>query len=249
MQRSGQQCQQQPIDGAAHSHTESVDASSASNAQPSAAEPASSPATTTTTSVQAWRILKDSPYHFLTSQWSYGSWRLDDVDRKKVGDCPAQCSDNEKVLFAAHQLFGIAADWWETDRNSHQNIGAITWNEFKARFRTHYVPRGTLNLKKKEFFDMRQGSMTVNEYLNRFTQLSWYAPDDVNTDENKIDALLYGHEIQFQLLNTDYEDFQRMVDKAINMDSGGLIFRWEGISLIWTGETFMAQLQPSKDAP
>jgi hypothetical protein len=34
-----------------------------------------------------------------------------------------------------------------------------------------------------------------------------------------------------------------------NMDSGGLIFWWEGISLIWTGETFTARLQPSKDAP
>jgi hypothetical protein len=55
----------------------------------------------------------------------------------------AQCNDHEKVLFAAHQLFGTAADWWETYRNSHPNVGAITWNEFKARFITHYVPRGT----------------------------------------------------------------------------------------------------------
>jgi hypothetical protein len=34
-----------------------------------------------------------------------------------------------------------------------------------------------------------------------------------------------------------------------NMDLGGLIFRWERISLIWTGEMFTARLQPSKDAP
>jgi hypothetical protein len=38
----------------------------------------------------------------------------------------AQCNDHEKVLFAAHQLFGTAADWWEAYRNSHQNVGAIT---------------------------------------------------------------------------------------------------------------------------
>jgi hypothetical protein len=57
----------------------------------------------------------------------------------------------------------------------------------------------------------------VNEYLNRFTQLSRYALDDVNTDEKKQDAFMNGlnDEIQFQLLNTNYEDFQRMVDKAI----------------------------------
>jgi hypothetical protein len=27
--------------------------------------------------------------------------------------------------------------------------------------------------------------MTVNEYLNKFTQLSRYAPNEVNTDEKK----------------------------------------------------------------
>jgi hypothetical protein len=97
----------------------------------------------------------------------------------------AQCNDQDKVLFAAHQLFGIAADWWETYRNSHQNVGAITWNEFKARFRTHYVPRGTLKHKKKEFSNLQQGSLTVNEYLNKFTQLLRHAPDDVNTDVKK----------------------------------------------------------------
>jgi hypothetical protein len=49
--------------------------------------------------------------------------------------------------------------------------------------------------------------MTVNEYLSKFTQMSRYAPDDVNTDEKKWDAFLNGlnDEIQFQLLNTDYE--------------------------------------------
>jgi hypothetical protein len=63
--------------------------------------------------------------------------------------------------------------------------------------------------------------MTVNEYLNKFTQMSRYAPDEVNTDEKKQDAFLNGlnDEIRFQLLNTDYEDFQKMVDKAIIFES------------------------------
>jgi hypothetical protein len=77
----------------------------------------------------------------------------------------AQCSDREKVLFAAHQLFGTTADWWETYCNTHRNVEGITWNEFKAHFRTPYIPHGTLKLKK-EFSDLNQGSMTVNEYLN-----------------------------------------------------------------------------------
>jgi hypothetical protein len=47
------------------------------------------------------------------------------------------------------------------------------------------VPFEMMKLKKKEFKDLKQGSMSVNEYVTRFTQLSRYAPDDVDTDEKK----------------------------------------------------------------
>jgi hypothetical protein len=49
-----------------------------------------------------------------------------------------------------------------------------------------------IKLKKKEFQDLRQGSMMVNEYVTRFTQLSRYAPNDVDTDEQKQDCFLNG---------------------------------------------------------
>jgi hypothetical protein len=51
--------------------------------------------------------------------------------------------------------------------------------------------------------------------------LSRYAPDDINTDEKKHDVFLNGlnDNIQFQLLNTDYADFQDMVDKAIVIEN------------------------------
>jgi hypothetical protein len=63
--------------------------------------------------------------------------------------------------------------------------------------------------------------MTVNEYLNSFILLSRYAPDDINTDEKKQDMFLNGlnDDIQFQLLNIDYEDFQHVVDKAIVIEN------------------------------
>jgi hypothetical protein len=133
----------------------------------------------------------------------------------------AQCTDREKVLFAVHQLYGTASNWWETYCNAHVNVDTIIWNEFKTRFRTYYVPRGTMKLKRKEFADLKQGGMTVNEYLNSFIQLSRYAPDDISMDEKKQDVFLNGlnDDIQFQLLNTDYANFQHMVDKAIVIEN------------------------------
>jgi hypothetical protein len=78
-----------------------------------------------------------------------------------------------------------------------------------------------MKLKKKEFTNLRQGSMMVNEYLNSFIQLSRYATEDINTDEKKQDMFLEGLNdgIQFKLLNTDYVDFQHMIDKAIIIES------------------------------
>jgi hypothetical protein len=78
-----------------------------------------------------------------------------------------------------------------------------------------------MKMKKKEFVDLKQGGMTVNEYLNSFILLSRYAPDNINTDEKKQDMFLNGlnDDIQFHLLNTDYAYFQHMVDKAIVIEN------------------------------
>jgi hypothetical protein len=107
---------------------------------------------------------------------------LKGVEKKLV---IAQCMDRESVLFAVHQLYGTAANWWETYCGTHADVDSITWNEFKARFCNHYIPCGTMKLKKKEFTYLRQGSMIVNEYLNSFIQLSRYATKDIDTDEKK----------------------------------------------------------------
>jgi hypothetical protein len=63
--------------------------------------------------------------------------------------------------------------------------------------------------------------MTVNEYLNSFIQLLRYATKDISTDE-KMKGMFLNRlidDIQFQLLNTNYTDFQHMVDKAIVIEN------------------------------
>jgi hypothetical protein len=47
-----------------------------------------------------------------------------------------------------------------------------------------------MKLKKKEFKDLKQASMTVSKYLTHFTQLSRYAPDNVDTNKKKQDWFL-----------------------------------------------------------
>jgi hypothetical protein len=95
-------------------------------------------------------------------------------------------------LFAAHQLVGPTVDWWDAYGEAHEKPETINWKEFRNSFRTHHVPLGVMKLKKKEFEDLKQGSMTVSEYVTRFPQLSRSAPNNVDTDEKMQDWFLNG---------------------------------------------------------
>jgi hypothetical protein len=67
-----------------------------------------------------------------------------------------------------------------------------------------------MKLKKKEFQDLKQGSMTMSEYVTQFTQLSSYAPNDVDTDEKKQDCFLNGLNdgLAYALEVRHFENFQ-----------------------------------------
>jgi hypothetical protein len=76
-----------------------------------------------------------------------------------------QCNNHEKVMLASHQLSGPAADWWDAYVEAHEEPKSINWLEFRAALCAHHVPQGVIKLKKKEFQGLKQGSMSMNEYV------------------------------------------------------------------------------------
>ena len=60
------------------------------------------------------------------------------------------CTDAEKVRFAAHQLDGPAASWWENYMTTFP-IANVTWDQFQQAFRTTQVSTGAMSMKKREF--------------------------------------------------------------------------------------------------
>jgi hypothetical protein len=108
-------------------------------------------------------------------------------------------------------------DCWDAYVEAHKEPESINWQEFRNSFRTHHVSFGMMRLKKKEFEDLKKGSMSVNEYVTQFTQLSHYAPDDIDTNEKKrawfLNRLNDG--LVYALKARDFMNFQDMVDKAL----------------------------------
>jgi hypothetical protein len=133
-----------------------------------------------------------------------------------------QCNNREKVLFVSHQLEGPAADLWDAYIEAHEEPESINWQEFKNSFCSHHVPPGVMKLKKKEFEELKQGSMSVSEYVSRFTQLSRYAPDNVDTNEKMQDGFLnvLNDGLAYAIEARDFINIQDMVHKALVLENG-----------------------------
>jgi hypothetical protein len=103
---------------------------------------------------------------------------------------------------------------------AHEEHESINWPEFRAGFRAHHVPQGVIKLKK-EFQDLKHGSMSVNEYVTMFTQLSRYALHEVDTDEKKQECFLNGPNdgLPYALEARDFKNFKGMVNKALVLEN------------------------------
>ena len=62
--------------------------------------------------------------------------------------------------------------------------------------------------------------MTITEYHDRFLQLARYAPAEVADDRDKQEHFMEGLEdyIQYVLLNLRFDDFNHLVDSALNTE-------------------------------
>jgi hypothetical protein len=63
--------------------------------------------------------------------------------------------------------------------------------------------------------------MSVNEYLDKFTQLSRYAPDEVNADPKRQERFLDGliGPLNYQLQSHTLPDFATLLNKAIGLEN------------------------------
>jgi hypothetical protein len=132
----------------------------------------------------------------------------------------AQCDDREKVLYGPCQLRGASQSSWESYLATHANPDTISWGEFRDSFRQYHVLAGLMPVKKEEFLALKQGSLSVSEYRDRFLQLSRYAPEDVNTDAKRQYRFLRGlvDPLQYQLMNHTFPTFQHLIDRAIMIE-------------------------------
>jgi hypothetical protein len=85
----------------------------------------------------------------------------------------------------------------------------------------HHIPSGVIKLKQREFIALKQGNMSVNEYLDKFIQLSRYASDEVNTNPKRQEHFLDGliGPLNYQLQSHSFPDFTTLLNKTIGLEN------------------------------
>src|SRR6185295_1371446 len=93
-----------------------------------------------------------------------------------------------------------------------------------------------------------QGTMMVMEYCDRFLQLARYAPAEFANDRKKQEHFMEGLEdyLQYVLLNLRFDDFNHLVDSALNSERKhlGMEDKKRKIVPVASGSNTRPRLQP-----
>ena len=125
-----------------------------------------------------------------------------------------------KLRYATYLLTGPAASWWEAVLASQPTGYVVTWEEFKKRFREAHVPESIMELKRREFENLRQHESSIGRYVNLFNTLSRYALEEVDTEEKRKKRFMKGLNpfMKMQLRLAKPKEFQELVDAAITLE-------------------------------
>ena len=90
-------------------------------------------------------------------------------------------SDATRIRLATFNLEGESKVWWDWIKVS-RDLETMTWREFRELFMGKFFPAFTRHTKAREFLELKQGRMTVLEYVAKFTKLARFEDDYVATD-------------------------------------------------------------------
>ena len=76
-----------------------------------------------------------------------------------------------RIRLVAFQLEGEAQVWWNWVKTS-RDLEAMTWAEFHDLFMGKYFSNTARHAKAQEFLELKQRTMTVMDYVARFTELA-----------------------------------------------------------------------------
>ena len=124
-----------------------------------------------------------------------------------------------RIRLAAFQLEGEAQVWWNWAK-TFRDLEAITWAEFYELFMGKNFPATTRHAKAQEFLELKQRTMTVIEYVARFTELACFSDDYVATDMPKVRIFENGLKLSIRgrIVGLRLQDIDSMVGMTLTIE-------------------------------
>ena len=96
----------------------------------------------------------------------------------------------------------------------------MTWAEFQELFIGMYFLDTARHAKAQEFLELKQGMMTVMDYVARFMELACFANDYVATDMAKVRRFEKGVKLSIQgrIAGLRLQDMDSMVGTALTIE-------------------------------
>ena len=109
--------------------------------------------------------------------------------------------------------------WWNWAKTS-RDLDVMKWVEFYELFMGKYFPATARHAKAQEFLELKQGAMTVIEYVARFTELARFADDYVATDLAKVRRFENGLRLSIRgrIVRLRLQDMDSMVETALTIE-------------------------------
>ena len=138
---------------------------------------------------------------------------------EKVLEAMEITSDTTRIRLAAFQLEGKAQVWWKWAKTS-RDLKAMTWAEFHDLFMGKYFPDTARHAKAQEFLELKQGAMTVMDYVARFTKLARFIEDYVASDMAKVRRFENGLKLSIRgrIVGLRLRDMNSMVGTALTIE-------------------------------
>ena len=141
------------------------------------------------------------------------------IQIEKVLEAMEITSNATRIRLAAFQLEGEAQVWWKWARTS-RDPEVMTWAEFQELFMGKYFSDTARHAKAQEFIELKQGVMTVMDYVARFTELARFDDDYVATDMAKVRRFENGLKlsIRARIIGLRLQDIDSMVGTTLTIE-------------------------------
>jgi hypothetical protein len=105
-----------------------------------------------------------------------------------------------------------------------------------------------VELKRREFEDLKQGSAIMMAYIKEFMRLSRYASDEVSTDSKRMKRFLRGQDpyAAMKMKLTKPRNFQELMDTTITWEND---YKLVQMSRMKRAKTEAKRVQPTRSTP